>query len=207
MAKVRQGLETLLSGKFGDKVYVVRDGKNYIRKVPTRKKDSSTPAMVISQKRFSEIMRFCGMFKNSVIPPIWNIAAQGTSGFRLFQKTNSPAFAPDGSLPDVKKISLSTGKLTLPEGLTAGRPEVDSSIIEVSWLKNLNLGGLHLKDELTVVSSVDGHYSDILETGILRGQLTGSFKLPKLPAPATHIYLFFGSSFHRDYSESVCFEI
>ena len=207
MAKVIQGLESMLSGKFGDKVYVVRDGKNYIRAVPTRKKDSSTPAMVISQKRFREVMRFCGMFKHSVIPQIWNLAAQGTSGFRLFQKTNSPAFAPDGSLPDVKKIRLSTGKLTLPLGLTAGRPEVDSSFIEVNWPKDKHLGGLHLKDELIAISSANGKYSDIVETGILRGQLSGSFELPKLPAPATHIYLFFGSRDHQNYSESICFEV
>jgi len=207
MTKVRQGLESLLSGKFGNMVFVQRDGKTYMRRAPTRKKDSSTPAMVISQKRFSEVMRFCGLFRFSVIPQIWNLAAQGTSGFRLFQKTNSPAFAPDGSLPDLKKIRLSTGKLTLPQGLTAGRPEVEGTFIEVSWPEDQLLGGLHLQDELMAISSVDGQYSDIVETGILRGQLNGSFELPELPAPATHIYLFFGSRDHRDYSESVCFEV
>ena len=207
MTKVRQGLESMLSGKLGNIVYVQRYGKTYIRRAPKRKKNSSTPAMLISQKRFSEIMRFCGQFKDTVIPQIWNLAAVGTSGFRLFQKSNSPAFSPDGSLADPKRIRLSTGKLTLPQGLTAGRPEVEGSIIEVSWEEDQHLGGLSLQDELMAISAGDGQYSDIVETGILRDQLNGSFELPELPAPATHIYLFFGSKDHRDYSESVCFEV
>ena len=207
MTKVRQGLDTMLSGKFGNIVYVQRYGKTYIRRAPKRKKDSSTPAMLISQKRFGEIMRFCGQFKSTVIPQIWNLAAVGTSGFRLFQKTNSPAFAPDGSLMDAKLLKFSTGKLTLPQGLTAGRPEAGGSVIEVNWQEDEHLGGLSLQNELMAIGAAEGQYSDIVETGILRGHLHGSFELPELPTPATHVYLFFGSKDHRDYSESVCFEV
>ena len=207
MTKVREGLESMLSGKFGNMVFVLRDGKTYMRRAPKRKKDSSTPAMVISQKRFGEIMKFCGLFKSTVIPQIWNGAAVGTSGFRLFQKTNSPAFNPDGSLKDAKLLKLSTGKLTLPQGFTAGKPESEGSIVEVSWQEDQHLGGLHLQDELMAIGAADGQYSDILETGIVRGQLNGSFELPELPTAATHVYLFFGSKNHRDYSESVCFDI
>jgi hypothetical protein len=58
-----------------------------------------------------------------------------------------------------------------------------------------------------VISAADGNYSDITSTGLVRSALTGSFELPALPAAATHIYLFFGSIDHRDYSESVCFEV
>jgi len=207
MTKVRQGLESMFSGKFGNMVFVQRDGKTYIRRAPKRKKNSSTPAMIISQKRFSEVMKFCSQFKSTVIPQIWNLAAVGTSGFRLFQKTNSPAFDPNGSLKDAKLLKFSIGKLTLPQGLTAGRAEVGGPVIEVSWPQDQHLGGLSLQDELMAISAADGQYSDIVETGILRGQLNGSFELPELPTPATHIYLFFGSKDHRDYSESVCFEV
>ena len=97
LTKVKGGLEAMLSGKFGNMVFVQRDGKTYMRSAPTRKKDASTPRMLLNQKRFGAVMKFCGQFKSTVIPQIWNLAAQGTSGFRLFQKTNSPAFAPDGS--------------------------------------------------------------------------------------------------------------
>jgi len=207
MAKIRQGMESFLSGKIGDKVYVFRDGKTYVRSAPKRKKDSSTPAMLLNQKRFGAIMKFCGQFKDALIPQIWNPAAEMTSGFRMFQKANSPAFAKDGSLIDPKLLRLTTGKLILPNGFTAGRPEVGGSIIEVSWLEDPNLGGIPLQDELMVISVADGQYSDITVTGITRNELNGSFELPVKPLNATHIYLFFESKDQRNYSESVCFEI
>ena len=207
MTKVTGGLESMLSGKFGNMVFVQRDGKTYMRRAPTRKKDASTPRMLLNQKRFGEVMRFCGLFKSTVIPQIWNFAAVGTSGYRLFQKTNSPAFGPDGSLADPKKLLFSTGKLTLPQGIEAHRMTVESTTIQVSWQKDPHLGGKNLKDELMYVSAADGLYSEITNTGIVRGALNGSFELPETFKAATHIYLFFTSQDRRDYSESICFEV
>ena len=207
MTKVIQGLDGILSGKIGDKVYVQRYGKTYVRTAPPRTKDVSTPAMLLNQKRFKEIMRFCGLFKNGLIPQVWNPAAVNTSGFRVFQKANSPAFDKDGSLLDPKLIKLSTGSLPLPKGLTAGRASAGSSVINVSWEQDLHLGGIHLQDELMVISAGGGLYSALLETGIERNALGGSFELPALEDPATHLYLFFGSQDKQEYTESVCLEI
>ena len=207
MTKVIHGLETLLSGKFGDKVFVQRNGKTYVRSAPKRKEDSSTPAMLLNQKRFKEVMKFCGLFKTVLIPQVWNPTAVNTSGFRLFQKANSPAFAKDGSLLDPKLIKLSTGNLTLPEGITAKRAAAGSSVVDVSWEQDLHLGEIHLQDQLMVVSAGGGLYSALLETGIERNVLHGSFELPELASPATHLYLFFGSIDKRDYSESICIDL
>lgn len=207
MAKVKGGIGLELSGKVAGLVFVQFNGGAYTRSAPHRKKNSWSPNQVLSQQRFAQINNFCGLFKYSVIPAIWNGVAEKMSGYALFLKSNMPAFAPDGILLDPKLLRLSTGKLIVPPGLTAGRPEAEGSFIEVSWQKELHTGGIHLKDELMVISAGDGNYSDLLETGIVRGQLNGSFELPELSAKATHIYLFFGSRDHRDYSESVCFEV
>lgn len=207
MAKVKGGIGLELSGKIAGVVFVQLNGSTYMRSAPRRKKNSWSPNQVRSQQRFGQINNFCGKFKYSVIPAIWNGVAEKMSGYALFLKSNMPAFGADGSLADPKLIRMSTGQLIVPPGLTAGRPEADGSLIEVNWPKELHTGGVHLKDELLVVSAGDGNYSDILETGIVRGQLNGSFELPQLPSPTTHIYLFFGSKDHRDYSESVCFEV
>jgi len=86
-----------------------------------------------------------------------------------------------------------------------GRVEITT--IQVSWQKDAHSGGLHLKDELLVISAANGSYSAITETGILRGHLTGSFELPQMPKSATHIYLFFNSQDHINYSDSICFEV
>ena len=207
MTKVKGGLESMLSGKFGNMVFVQRDGKTYMRNAPTRKKDASTPRMLLNQKRFGEVMRFCGQFKSTVIPQIWNSAAVGTSGFRLFQKTNSPAFGPDGSLREPKLLRFSKGKLSFPQGLEAKRTAVESTTIQVNWQYDPMIGGTSLKHELMFISAADGKYSAITATGIVRGALNGSFELPEPYKAATHIYLFFTSQDRRDYSESVCFEI
>jgi len=58
-----------------------------------------------------------------------------------------------------------------------------------------------------VITGVDGLYSEITATGIMREDLHGTFELPITPVRATHIYLFFASKDRRDYSESVCFEV
>lgn len=207
MTKVKEGIESMLSGKFGDMVFVQRQGKTYVRRAPQRKKDSSTPAMLLNQQRFAQIMSFCGQFKDTVIPRVWTVAAEGRSGFRLFQKVNSPAFAPDGSLPDVSKVKLSTGNLTLPQGLKVSRKAAGSTTVNVSWNEDAELGGLHLKDELLAVSAGNGQYSDIIDTGITRGALGGTVELPGEPSSATHLYLFFGARDGKDYSPSMCFEL
>jgi len=207
MAIVKGGMGSMLSGKVEGLVYVQLNGQTITRKAPKHKKDSASPRMLLNQQRFKEVNSFCGQFRYSVIPQIWNGAAEKMSGYAFFLKSNMPAFAPDGSLGDAKKLRFSTGKLLWPEGFEAHRSEVDPNTIEVNWPKYLNVGGVHLKDELLVISAADGNYSDITATGIVRNALTGSFELPAQPVAATHIYLFFSSLDRRDYSESVCFEV
>lgn len=62
-----------------------------------------------------------------------------------------------------------------------------------------------------VISGVDGVYSDITPTGLKRNDLGGTFALPAIAmaqAPGSmHHYLFFASQNHREYSESMCFEV
>lgn len=207
MARVTEGNRTGLSGKAEGMVYVKVNGETIVRKAPSFKKDSFTPGMLLNQQRFREVNSFCAQFKDSVIPQIWNGMDKRMSGYALFLKTNMPAFGRDGTMEDAKKIRLSMGNLSFPEGFEARRLETDNSRIEVGWPKEKHVGGIHLRDELMVISASDGEYSEIISTGIERGRLGGSFELPGLPVGATRLYLFFGSRDHRDYSESVCFEV
>ena len=207
MAKVTDGLGLALSGKVEEMVFVQFNGGTYTRSTPRRTKDSWTPNMLNHQKRFGKVVKFCGQFKSSVIPQIWNTAAVKMSGYALFLKSNMPAFAKDGSIEDPKKIRFSTGKLSLPQGIETHRMAVDSSTIQVSWQQDAHLGGKNLKDELMYICVKDELYSEITATGFLRGALKGSFELPENYKAATHIYLFFTSQDRRDYSESVCCEV
>lgn len=207
MAKVLDGASAKLSGKADGRVYVQFNGGTYTRSLPRRTKDSTSPGMRLNQQRFKAVNEFCGQFKTSVIPQIWNGAAEKMSGYALFLKSNMAAFGVDGSTMDVKKIRLSTGKLPFPQGFEVRRSEGNIKRIEVLWPREMNVGGLHMKDELMVISSREGAYSDITATGITKTDLKGSFDLTGLTAEGAHLYFFFGSRDHRDYSESVCFEI
>jgi hypothetical protein len=133
------------------------------------------------------------------------------SGYALFLKTNMPAFEPDGSLADPKKLQFSTGNLSMPEGLQASSGVGEPNTIHVSWQKDLHLGGIHLKDELMYITANNGKYSEATATGILRMSLGGSFELPASSMPLAPgpmpIYLFFASKDRRNYSKSVCFEV
>lgn len=207
MAKVIGGIGSMLSGKIEGLVFVNYPGGTYVRRAPQRTKDSVTPAMKLNQQRFGAIIAFCGQFKSTLIPQIWSPVVEKGTGYKLFLRTNSPAFAKDGSLAEAKKLQFSTGKLTLPNELKAVRRVGEASTIDVSWQKDTHLSGIRLKDEIMVISAANGIYSDLTATGLLRSTLGGLFELPQLPAAATHIYLFFASQDRRDYSESVCFEV
>ena len=207
MARVKSGMGMDLSGKVEGLVYVQFNGKTYTRRMPRRTKDSMTPRMLLNQQRFREVNNFCAHFKHSVIPQIWNSAAVKMTGYAFFLKSNMAAFDPDGSLGDAKKLKFSTGNLSWPEGMEARRSESDSNTIEVNWSKEMHVGGIHLRDELMVISAADGKFSEITDTGLERRTLGGAFQLPVQASPATHIYLFFGAKDRRNYSASVCFEV
>jgi hypothetical protein len=211
MAKVKEGARSDLSGKADGLVYVQFNGGVYTRKLPKRKKEAWTPGMLQNLERFKRINAFCSLFKDSLIPQIWKGVHPRMSGYALFLKTNKDAFAADGSIQDAKKIMLSTGDLSFPEGLEARRSETDSNRIEVKWPKEMHVGGIHLRDELMAVCSFEGEYSGIINTGIARNDLGGTFTLPPSPVPTAAgsmpLYLFFASNNRRDYSPSECFEV
>jgi len=167
--------------------------------------------MLQNLKRFKRVNEFCALFKEDLIPQIWKGVEPRMSGYALFLKANMGAFEKDGSLGDAKKIFLSIGKRTFPEGFEVSRSETDNNLMEVEWPREMHVGGPHLKDELMVISALDGRYSDMTNTGIERNDLGGSFALPSSSMPQTpgqlHLYLFFASKDRRDYSVSACFEV
>ncbi|MGE5393890.1 MAG: hypothetical protein ACM3P1_04045 [Candidatus Saccharibacteria bacterium] len=211
MARVTNEISSSLSGKAYGQVYVHLNGQTYTRSLPHYKKDSITKGMLQNQTRFKRVNEFCSLFKDSVIPQIWKGVNPKMSGYALFLKTNMAAFGPDGSLQDAGKIQLSTGKLSFPQGLEAKRMETNSNRVEVSWPRQMHIGGAQLKDELMVICSYEGQYTEILATGIVINDLAGTFALPLFSMPLApspmHVYLFFASSNRRDYSPSVCFEV
>jgi len=207
MAKMKRNIGDLVSGRIGNVVFYTRNGVNYVRAAPDRKKDSWSPQQLLHRQRFSKASYLWSQLKKTKVAPIWNLAAVKMNGYACFIKANMPAYALDGSIIDPKMIKISTGKLHLPMDLGASREAAGSSAITVSWKNDPNMKGKRLVDELMAVSATDGHYSALTSTGLLRSAQNGTFTLPVKPANSTHIYLFFASQDGLDYTESVCFEI
>ena len=207
MARMKRNIGDLVSGRIGNIVFYTRNGVNYVRAAPDRKKDSWSPQQMLHRQRFSKASYLWSQLKKTNVAPIWNLASERMNGYASFMKANMPDYALDGSIIDPKMIKISTGKLHLPLDLEAARQTAGSSTIEVSWKNDPNMKGKRLEDELMAVSAVDGHYSALTSTGLLRSTKSGTFTLPVKPADATHVYLFFASQDGMDYTESVCFQI
>ncbi|MBC8004799.1 MAG: hypothetical protein H7X84_04950 [Verrucomicrobia bacterium] len=207
MARVTNQSDAGLSGKLIDRVYVKYFDTTYVRKAPTVRKDSRTRGQLLNQQRFREINRFCKQFKNTPIARIWQDAAVNTTGYRLFLKANSSAFAKDGSMGDYRLLRLTTGKLLLPLEITGQREVAEPATIRVCWTQDHHIGGERLRDELMVMAQANGVFSGMTPTGLGRRSCGGTFPLPLSFEGATHLYLFMASSDRWDYSQSFCLEI
>lgn len=206
MALIKAGNGSSLSGLVGSVVIVQTKWGSYMRKAPHYSNSSWTKAQGTHRERFKKVSSFVKQFKERLLPQIWNEADERLSGHALFLKTNMGAFSAEGELTSPLKLKLSTGTLDLPREMQLSGTEISGSTVRVSWT-NGRLGGIRLHDELMLISSGGGMYSDIFNTGILRSHKGGSFELPPLEAAATHLYFFFGSRDRRNYSGSECFEI
>jgi len=205
MARMKRNIGDLVSGRIGNVVFYTRNGVNYVRAAPDRKKDSWSPQQLLHRQRFGKASYLWSQLKKTKVAPIWNLAAERMNGYACFIKANMPAYALDGSIIDAKMLKISIGKLHLPMDLEATREAAGSDMIVVCWKNDPNLRGKRLEDELMAVSAADGHYSAMIPIGLLRSAQNGSFTLPAKPADATHVYLFFASQDGMDYTESVCF--
>ena len=201
MALIKSGNGSSLSGLVGSVVIVQTKRGSYMRSAQNYTASSWTEKQRAHRQRFKKVGTFCTQFKETVISQIWNDADEWMSGRALFLKTNMAAFSPEGELRDPAKLQLSTGMLNLPGGLNLSSVEGENNVVRVSWVKDSSGSA---RDGLMVLSAGGGVYSEILDTGILRSSLGGTFQLPEIPASATHLYLFFASRNRRSYSGSEC---
>ena len=211
MAKMKGPVGDLFSGMIGNVVFFTRKKQSFVRAAPKRKETEWTAEQQLHRQRFSQAVGLWRKLKNGMVPQIWNLGSQKMNGYALFLKANMPAFGVDGSLLDPKLLQLSVGKLSLPQKLEAKKAAGEGTRVEVTWQNDPLLSAVRLQDELMVVGSADGQYSEAMETGIKREAMSGTFELPAFPMPhapgPVHLYLFFASSNGKGYTGSACFEL
>jgi hypothetical protein len=204
MAKIRGGK---VVGKIGNVVHTEWKGIEVLKTAPHRSKDSWSEKQVMHRQRFKAISEYCNKYKYTLIPQIWNQAAENGHGRNLFVKANSPAFALDGQLAEVDKLHFSAGKLPLPQQLKAERSGTDPSKIEISWTNDEHLSQVYAHDELMMVCAYTDRFTDPIATGVRRKTGSALIDLPANPENITGIWLFFRAYKKDGYSEDQYFGI
>ncbi len=188
MARIKGGV---LRGRVGNIVYSEWNGIEVVKAAPNRSKNSWSERQLLHRQRFKAISEYCGKYRYTLIPQIWNLAAENGHGHNLFLKANSPAFALDGELTAVEKLHFSAGNLPFPQQIRAKRQAGDPSKVEVIWTNDENLSPQYAHDELIMVAGYADHFSALIATGVLRKKGEAVIDLPADYSTITGIWLFF----------------
>jgi hypothetical protein len=207
MARIVSGPDKGFSGKVGGLVYSQQGGETYVRTAPHRSKNSWSPRQQLHRVRFKAVHDYCAKYKYTLIPQIWNLAAEHGHGFNLFLKANMPAFALDGQLLEIEKLHFSDGKLPLPMQFKAKRLDGDPSKVEATWLNDENLSGIYTHDELMIVAGYSDHFSSPVATGVHRKAGHAIISLPDDYPEITRVWLFFAAYNRKAYSPDQFFSI
>jgi hypothetical protein len=208
MAKVMKGNDSRISGMIGPLVFVNFRGGTYVRTAPrSRKKNEWSGEQTGYRQKFSKVCYFWRRQTYDSTKKIWGIAAENMNGFNLFVKTNLPAFGNDGTVTDLERFHVSTGKLPLPHKLNAERVAGDPEKVEVQWEDDSDEGLALPDDELMMVTARDGKFSAPIATGALRSQQSAVIPLLSGTGTIQGIYLYFGSDRRKLYSVDQWFGI
>jgi hypothetical protein len=207
MARRKAGIGQGYSGKVGGIVQVQSNGLEIIRMVQVRSKKSWSEKQLLHRERFKKINEYCGKYTGSLIPLIWNPAAEFGHGYNLFLKANSPAFSQEGELAFADKLHFSAGKIPLPPLFTAKRAEGDSSKVEVKWTDEDYFAGIYTYDELMMVAGFPDHFTKPIATGVIRKKGEALIDLPEDYSTITGIWLFFRAHKKDGYSGDQYFAI
>lgn len=203
MATLQKG-SWLISGKIGDKVYVIRDGKNYVRNLSGKSTVPPTDKQLAWRASFTLASQFL-MPLSSLINESYRRINPKKSGLQLSIR-QLLAEALTGVYPhvgiDPSKVILIRGNLPSPVGnmtYVAGTDELDFYWPQVS--KNFQ----NSCDELGTLiwcRTLNEFYSE-LNSGVRRDQEFCTIPIPRaFKGHEIHVWLFYRSPDHRSFSNS-----
>ncbi|MDE7073593.1 MAG: hypothetical protein K2O69_00845 [Odoribacter sp.] len=172
-----------------------RYGKVYFRRAPVEYRDACTAAQQLQRGRMPASIAFYRTLRDTPVPLIWQRAAveAACSGYNLFVRHNINAFACDGSISDYAKITLSTGRLDLPEHVTA---TVGGGEVCVRWDVPAGLAAARREDTLVAaVIYADAPFEVFFlpVEGITRERGEARLPVDDSGSGALHLYVFFRS--------------
>ena len=202
----------MLSGKIGNMIYYVMDGKQYVRRIgiPGKERKTTKENMTSKQKsnltRFGGVQRYYAYFRQHIDATIWKTAgdAAHARAINLFHKTNGHCFDDKGRLVDLATFKFSHGELLLPRIVVAR----DGDTFRVTWEEERDERNAAPSDRLCVGLVYD-RFPDsphlALEVSGTRGDLRGEFRPDKDYDSPLHIYCFWAREDGSAFSESIHF--
>ncbi len=198
MGKISQGILDGISGKVGNVVGASWKGIDYIRIKPDHIANPNTEAQANHRAKFKEVTALAKKIMSPIIRPIWNRSAVKMTGYNLFVQKNIDAFGIDGEIEDFSKLSLSSGSLDLPDGISVMADDEVESGIKIRWDNLLVQGDNDDKLMLAVVNDFDSNIFLLLDLPYTRAEGSADVVLPFDARTDVHIYVFFGNTSKRD---------
>ena len=191
-------------GRLGDFIIYQYRGKTCLRQRPARKTKQFSPGKLAQQERISSVAVLYQAAKAIGLHRSWCRSAEQTtlSGYNLFVGRNVTAFSGNGLICDFGKISLSIGKLQLPDRMKISPVGENEWLIE--WQNDSSYPGTHRDDRLQVVlmKREDVFTIKILEIGDFRRKHGRAvIRLPLELKDYVHLYCYFCSA------EGECFSV
>lgn len=182
---------------------------SYYRRKPPKEKIAFSAKMQQQQERVAGIAAIHQAMKAVGINGIWTKAAKplGLNGYNLLVRTNSPAFSGEGEISDFEKLTLTTGRLQLPDHLQMSAAE-DGEIV-FTWENNPNPYPItHDSDRLVIALMKKGRSFTIKLPNIgdwERKHCRAVIRLPTELKAYSHLYCFFCSATGEEVSRSKYF--
>ncbi len=202
MAKYYNGVIGPVSGKVGNEVHTIRNGKSYVQSIPKRSTKPPTTGQIIQRARFSLVMRFLGPIRNVLNQTYSRINRRRTGLHVAIQQIHAEAII--GDYPDFEidfsKVTLTRGHLRCPVLKMLYCQECAG--LQLSWQNYGDLNAFQ-DDELVALIYCPSSPEQwiILETGVYRENEKGIIKLPGgLSNREIHTWLFYRSRYMMSYS-------
>lgn len=194
----------LISGKIGDKVYVIKNGKNYVRSLPGKSSKLPTEKQLAWRTSFAMVTQFL-MPLSSLINESYRRINPKKQGFQLsIRQVLKEAL--QGVYPNIEidpaRVTLIRGSLPSPFGNMTYVARTDE--LDFYWPQGFN-NYQNSGDELGILiwcRTLNEFYSK-LDLGVRRDQEFCTIPIPReFKGREIHVWLFYRSADHRFFSNS-----
>jgi Family of unknown function (DUF6266) len=203
MAKIISHVPLIISGKLGDRIYYLRNGKNFSRKLPVRKEKIYPEPMQPQQQKFSLL----GKILNPLSPLFRSTFKRHTHDMSGINRALSSNFR-NGFIEEYPPYNFDFSNLLLGDGFVANAKLIvvksnEPGTLTFYWMGTIGRDSARNKDHLYVAVFCEALKTWIYEThAAFRIAGTCTIDVRAFSENAVHVYAGFISMYGKDASRS-----